>query len=138
MEGGGVLMLTEREVEVGKAAIDARRRELNGERCRQSQEFFGHTGASIPGTELPMEEALRVAWDAIERDKGLGILGRERAVVDGFAKTLRRAIETKAEYTAIRPTRRGSYFELRTSEAYSTGAAVLRVEVTFDRIENDV
>lgn len=131
-------MLTEREVKVGRAAIEARRRELNDEQSRRSQELFGHTGASIPGTELSMEEALSVAWDAIERDKGLGILGRERSVVDGFTKRLRQAIETKAEYTGIRPTRRGAYFELRTREAYSTGAAVLRVEVTLDRIENDV
>lgn len=62
----------------------------------------------------------------------LGIIGRERTMVDKVVKTLHAAARPLGDYTAIREDRRGSHFELRLADN-----SIVSVTVTFERIEGN-
>lgn len=63
-------------------------------------------------------------------DDTLGIIGQERALIDALTKALHNAGRAVGDYTKIRDTRRGNYFEIRL--AYGR---VARVTVELDRVE---
>jgi hypothetical protein len=66
-----------------------------------------------------------------------GIIGRERALIDGLAKLLHKAVVTRHEHTSIIESRRGSYFEVRISDpdGEPTGrVARVTVELTMDEV----
>lgn len=67
----------------------------------------------------------------------LGIIGRERAQVDGLARLIHNVVKTKHGYSPIREDRRGSHFEVQIIDPDGAlTAAVIRVTIEFDRIES--
>ena len=64
----------------------------------------------------------------------LGILGRERALIDKLAKQLNHAAKGH-EVTPVYKTKRGSYFEVRIFDGPESSGRIARVEITLDRVE---
>jgi hypothetical protein len=67
----------------------------------------------------------------------LGIIGRERSLVNGLAKKLRRDCSRNHEHTDIKETDRGASFDLHLFEGNEPTNRIVRVTVEMIGVKND-
>lgn len=65
-----------------------------------------------------------------ERIEAPSVFGRERAMIDALAELLNKSIRTVHPYSAVRESRRGSWFEVQLADG-----RVAKVTVELDRVE---
>jgi hypothetical protein len=64
-----------------------------------------------------------------------GIIGRDRALVDKVAKLVHDATKKQHQWTPLRETRRGSWFEVRVTGPEGPTKHIVSITIELDRLE---